>query len=288
MTDQHNQSFFGQNVAMFVRSSSKYDDFIFIQSIKRKGKNNWEKPSKGEGKNIKLSLGEMIMILKVLDGVKDSWSTYHRYKDENTQISFNWQESVLWINIGEYAKKLQSPNIEILNLLLNHLIKEKIEFATGGSRQNNKISTSDTHSSKLDSSTSPEMTETTETSKSFQGNKGNKSLRSPKISRYEGDKAISPSKSKVVVKEEIINLPSNQSVDSKSSSDESSQNPPDAKTVKGTIQRATSKALLIRFEDGNEVWIPKSTIFNQFSADTQEIQPFLIQSWVLEKNNAIS
>lgn len=288
MTDQHNQSFFGQNVAMFLRSSSKYDDFIFIQSIKRKGKNSWEKPSKGEGKNIKLSLGEMIMIFKVLDGVKDSWSTYHRYRDESTQISFNWQESVLWINIGEYAKKLQSPNIDILKLLLNHLIKEKIEFATGGTPQNNNFSLSSSPSSRIDTRNTSEMINSKKLSMDPQGNRGTKSLDSSKASGYDSEKKSSSSKTRVVVKEEIITLPSNFSASSKDISDEGSQNPHDAMTVKGTIQRATSKALLIQFEDGNEVWIPKSTIFNQFSVDTQEVQPFLIQSWVLEKNNAIS
>ena len=33
MTDNHNQSFFGQSTGMLVQSSSKHEPFIFLQFI---------------------------------------------------------------------------------------------------------------------------------------------------------------------------------------------------------------------------------------------------------------
>jgi hypothetical protein len=288
MTNTHNKSFFGQNAALFLRSSSNHDDFIFIQCIKRKSGNNWEKPSKGEGKNIKLSLGEMIMVRKVLTRERDSWSTYHRYNDDSTQISFNWQGKALWVNIGEYAKKLQSPNIEILDLLLEHLVEEKIEFATGG-KPKGKSDTSSPSNTRQSSTRSKkkvpadipedimdnfrsedEIASSMESTPTHQLEKGGRS---------EG-------RSKIIVKEEVVQAPQQGSVSSDSSDRERSQEPVDARTIKGIIQRQTAKALLIKFESGTEAWIPKSTIHSTFSPQNKGLQPFLIQSWVLDKKNA--
>jgi hypothetical protein len=253
MTNTHNKSFFGQNSALFLKSNSKFDDFIFIQCIKRKGGNVWEKPSKGEGKNIKLSLGEIVMILKVLKGQLDSWSTYHSYKEEGTNISVNWQQNVIWINIGEYSKKLQSPQIEILTLLLDHLLREKIEFATGGQNQD-KTKKKDREQKKIQSST----------------------------------QSSSQKENKIFIKEEIFhpNSESTANIISKDTFKTGKANK--ARTVKGEIQKATDKALLIQFQDGLEAWIPKSTVHNDFSTENPQLQSFLIESWILEKNKVLS
>jgi len=133
MTDTHSQSFFGQSTGLIIQSSSKNEPYIFLRSIKRKPDSVWEKPTLGEGKTIRCSLDEMVMILRVLQRKIDSWSSYHTYKDNNTPISFSWEnnkEDKLWINIGNYSKMLGIAQIEIFKLLLKHLIKEKIEFAT--------------------------------------------------------------------------------------------------------------------------------------------------------------
>lgn len=133
LADKHNQSFFGQSTGLTIQSSSKNEPYLFITCIKKKLDENWEKPSKGEGKTIKCSLEELVMILKVLKRKLNSWSGYHTYNDNNTQISFSWEknkEDKLWINIGDYSKMLGIAQIEIFRLLLKHLIKEKIEHAT--------------------------------------------------------------------------------------------------------------------------------------------------------------
>jgi hypothetical protein len=73
------------------------------------------------------------MALQVLSKKLQNWSSYHSYKEENTQISFAWENGAgqkLWINIGEYSKMLTFAQIEVLRLLMEHLLAEKIEFAT--------------------------------------------------------------------------------------------------------------------------------------------------------------
>ncbi|MFW9822944.1 MAG: hypothetical protein ACFFE4_08425 [Candidatus Thorarchaeota archaeon] len=102
-----------------------------MKFIKKKGDGSWEKLSTREGKTIKLGLEEVIMILEVLKKKMKSWSTVHSFKEDKTQISVSWEgESKIWFNVGDYPKMLTFAQIEILKLLIVHLLKEKIEFAT--------------------------------------------------------------------------------------------------------------------------------------------------------------
>ncbi len=136
MTDTHSQSFFGQSTGLTVQSISKEEPFIFFKCIKKKADRSWEKPSKGEGKIIKCNLEEIIMIQQVLNKKVKSWSTFHVFNEMKTQISFKWEDGnnkKLWINIGSYSKMLNLAQIEIFRLLLKHIIKEKIKYATGSS-----------------------------------------------------------------------------------------------------------------------------------------------------------
>lgn len=134
MADAHNYSFFGQKTGIILQSSSKHDPYIFFRVIKKKDNETWEKFSSGEGKNVKFSLEEMILILQVLNKEVNMWTSYHKYKENNTKISFQWKQEEgkqsLWINIGEYYKMLNSSQTEVLRLLLTHILKEKIKYAT--------------------------------------------------------------------------------------------------------------------------------------------------------------
>ncbi|KKM05183.1 hypothetical protein LCGC14_1756710 [marine sediment metagenome] len=137
MADKHNKSFFGQSTGMFFRSSSKTVPYVFFSFIKKKESGVWEKPSTGEGKTIKCSLEEIVMILKVLKRNLKSWSTVHKFKEEQTSISVNWEgENKIWFNVGDYPKMLAVSQIEILILLMEHILSEKIEFATSGEKLN--------------------------------------------------------------------------------------------------------------------------------------------------------
>jgi hypothetical protein len=133
MVNKHTYSFFGQNIALIIKSNSKYDNFLFIKCIKRKSNGKWEKFTEREGKIIKCSLEEIMFILCVLNHQIPSWQNFHIYKDEKTVISLGWEENnnqILWFNIANYSKMLNFAEIEILKLLLIHIIKEKIIFST--------------------------------------------------------------------------------------------------------------------------------------------------------------
>jgi len=241
MVNSHSRSFFGQNTGVIIRSSSKKEDFIFVQCIKKKEDGSWEKPSQGEGKVIKMSLEEIVMILKVLRAEKDSWSTFHRYKDTRTQISFNWQKEVVWININHYSKMLDTSQIEIMKLLLAHLLEEKIEFAT-------------TYETDTDNVLRVEE-------EVIEPEEPHEHKNHPQKSK----KAVAA----VIRKEE----PSSQ------------KQTKEVVSVKATVQRTTEKAVLFQFLNGQEAWIPKSTIHNEFAEQQEDPQTFMIEMWVLDNNN---
>ncbi|TFG20507.1 MAG: hypothetical protein EU529_14770 [Promethearchaeota archaeon] len=233
MTNNHSQSFFGQTTGLIISSSSKSEPYIFIKCIKKKENGEWEKPSSGEGKTIKVSLDEMVMILKVLKRKIESWSGFHSYKENKTQISLNWEkngENKFWIKIGEYSKLLGEAQIEILKLLMKHLIKEKIEFATVS------------NTSKLEKN----------------GPNTTKAQTEVKVEKV--DMNINTVKQSVPEGKNIIE-------------------------VQGSIKAETEKALFIVFNSGQEVWIPKSSIHSKFKPEKGINQKFLVEEWVLKRNN---
>ena len=133
MADSHSKSFFGQNTGIIVSSSSSSDPFMFIHFFKKKPNGIWEKPSSSEGKAIKLSLEEIVMILRVLNYETNKWQCQHIFKGKETSVSFNWEDvnhEVLWINVGNYSKRLNFAQTEIFRLLLTHFLDEKIVYST--------------------------------------------------------------------------------------------------------------------------------------------------------------
>lgn len=132
MTDKHSQSFFGQKVGIIVKSNKKNDPFIYFQCIRKKENGVWEKPSLNEGKIVKLNMGEIIEMLFILSQKKREWSTIHTFNNITTRISIKEHETdqAFWINIGNYNRLLKSPQSELLKRLFEHMLQEKIEFAT--------------------------------------------------------------------------------------------------------------------------------------------------------------
>ena len=57
------------------------------------------------------------------------------------------------------------------------------------------------------------------------------------------------------------------------------------KRLEGRILGETDKALRVTINNGNELWIPKSTIKSKFNPEINTKQTFLINSWFLDKNN---
>ncbi|MFX0010876.1 MAG: hypothetical protein ACFE9R_11205 [Candidatus Hermodarchaeota archaeon] len=235
MVDKHSQSFFGQSTGITIQSSSRTDPFIFLKCIQKKSDGNWEKPSLGEGKTIKLNLDEMVMISEVLNRNLDKWSSFHTFNQIKTQITFQWEDqskNKLKIYIDKYSKMLNFAQSEIFRRLLEHLLEEKIVYAT-------------TLNSPDDSSKPESIPQ----------------------SKHESRK-IKPKPMPVV--QEFI---------------EYSDKP--QSEITGTIEGETDKALLIKFDPDKQIWIPKSRIHSNFKSDNSSDQTFLIESWILKKNNLI-
>ena len=135
MADFHTKTFYGQKTSLMISSPAKMVPYIFLSCINRRNDGTWERPVKGEGKTVKLSIEEIICILEVLYRRSANWRGYHVFKDRKTEIYAGWEDEnrhVLLIKIGDYMKKLRFPNLNFLILMLEHLLSEKIEFATSG------------------------------------------------------------------------------------------------------------------------------------------------------------
>jgi hypothetical protein len=235
MVDRHSQSFFGQSTGLTLVSSSKSESHIFLKCIKKKPDGSWEKPSLGEGKTIKCNLDEIVMILEVLRKNQASWSSFHNFNDVKTQISFKWEDQKkhkLLIYIGKYSKMLNFAQTEIFRMLLEHLIKEKIEFATV-----------------------PNLAQTKRTGENIKVRKELQAPRTPKEL---------PS-----IKESVV------------------KNDNEVCNIDGVIEGETEKALLIQFDDAKEVWIPKSVIRSNYNLANDVTQNFIIDNWILKKNNIV-
>lgn len=135
MADSHNVPFFGQNTGMILSTPSKEDNFVFIKCIKKKNNCEWEKFN--EGKTVKISLMELIAISDVLNK-KDNrkmWSAFHSFNNVKTPISFKWDENdegLLWIIIDGYTRAITYPETELMKKIIDHIMEEKICFATQG------------------------------------------------------------------------------------------------------------------------------------------------------------
>ena len=254
MADTHSKSFFGTNTGLILTSPSKSKPHFYIRCIKKKPEGSWEKPTAGEGKVIKCSLDETVMILEVLNRRQLNWTSFHTYKDIKTSISFGWEDEQtksLWINIDKYSKMLNFAQAEIFRLLLTHILKEKIKHATQSERSNSKV---------IESGVTSEL-------RDIDYGKDKKTTHSLE-SRSIGNNVDQPIKTTINSTNTISqNIPSN-----------------DRTTIWGMIKGETGKALLIQFDSDQEVWIPKSTIHCQFTPEKLSRQSFLIDNWILKRN----
>ncbi len=142
MADFHIKTFYGQKKSVRVTSPSKQVPYIFLSCLNRKNDGSWEKPSEGEGKTVRLSIEEIICILEVLYRRSANWRGYHLFRDRKTEIYVGWEDEsrqVLRVKIGDHIKKLRFPNLNFMTLLLDHILNEKIEYATSGTFETKTI-----------------------------------------------------------------------------------------------------------------------------------------------------
>jgi len=135
MTDYHTKTFYGQKSSITLTSPSKSAPYVFLSCINRKEDGTWENTAEREGKTVKINIEEIICILEVLLKKSANWRGFHVFKERKTEIYVGWEKEsreIVQIRIGEYIKKLRFPNLNFFTLMLEHILSEKIEFATSG------------------------------------------------------------------------------------------------------------------------------------------------------------
>ncbi|MFX1398135.1 MAG: hypothetical protein ACFFAS_13960 [Promethearchaeota archaeon] len=140
MANTHLKFFYGSDAGLNISSPGKKIPYITLTCFKRKQDGNWENPIKGEGKTIRLTIEEIICFLEVLKGNHAKWRGYHIHGNRKTEIivsSENELKQEVSIKIGAYEKKIKFPNLKYIILLLEHILLEKIEFASDENSQIN-------------------------------------------------------------------------------------------------------------------------------------------------------
>lgn len=239
MADFHTKTFFGQKSSLVISSPTKMVPYIFLSCINRKEDGIWENTSKGEGKTVKLSIEEIICILEVLYRRSANWRGYHVFKDRKTEIYVGWEDEsrqVLKIKIGDYEKKIRFPNLNLLTLMLEHILNEKIEFATSGtfeSKEKEKIVDDDSEYSVF----------------------------AEHITARDGLHIVETTEYGTSIETVEINA---------------------------QIKVESPKALLITLESEDEVWIPKSTVHNEYDLKSKDLQKFVVDKWIIDKHKILT
>ena len=57
--------------------------------------------------------------------------------------------------------------------------------------------------------------------------------------------------------------------------------------INAQIKVESPKALLITLESEDEVWIPKSTVHNEYDARNKDLQKFTVDKWIIEKHKIL-
>ncbi len=234
MADFHTKTFYGQKSSIIITSPAKMVPYIFLSCIDRKDNGKWETTTKGEGKTVKISIEEIICILEVLYRRSANWRGYHIFKDRKTEIYVGWEDEsrqILQIRIGEYLKKLRFPNLNFMTLLLDHLLSEKIEFATSGTfsvKEKEEVDEEDEYG-----------------------------LFSEHITALDGLHIVETTEYAVSI---------------------------DMVEIQAKVKVESPKALLIALDSGEEFWIPKSTVHNDYDVrEKKKSQILLVDKWIIEK-----
>ena len=243
---RHVRSFFGQKTGIIFDSDDQSSEYAYMTFIRKQQNGIWEKPSERQGKKIKLNLGELIMIRRVLAGLDDKWSTVHTFKEQKTFKEIKTQISVsrnindrkqIWMNVDSYSKNIKLPETEIFQLLLNHIIDEKITYSTG-----NKVNKSNFQKAPMN------------------------------------DRKI---ETRPVKDEQTVKLPEKKVLETiKNDTQDGDFTELEAKYV-----RETEKAVCLQFTgDEKERWVPKS-ILKILPVNSDEYQNLLLPNWFIARRN---
>ncbi len=140
--NHHNYSFFGQKTGLLLDSAEINQPCLYLRFLKKNQDGSWDKPSLGQGKNIKLNLLEMIAILRIFRTENSKWSTVHKFGEDTTSITVENKNKIISFMISGYAKQLKFPESILFTDLLDYIYQEKLIYATGSkvNRSNGKKS----------------------------------------------------------------------------------------------------------------------------------------------------
>lgn len=307
MVENHSYSIFGQATGMLINSKAE-DLYWFVRFIKKKPDGSWEKPSQGEGKVIKFSLDETVMILRVLNGLQDKWSTVHDYKNQKTQISFSKnEEGSFWINVDKYAKALNFAQIEVLRYLIIHFFHEKIECATIPTLQKQKEETEKQieetlqqdikeHEKKNNPKSPPKPQNTSEKLISQISKETGletfviETMVQEKVDELKGLLSVDGAL-RFIAKEFGVNVVEEVEEEPHQSNNPFQDEIEHHTTISAILKAETQKAFLINTKDtfgqDVEMWIPKSTLKNEVQFQKDKTAELVVINWILRKNNII-
>ena len=306
--EAHELDFFGKNSAFILNSSAKSEPFIMLKFIKRKDNATWERLN--EGKTVKLNLREMVYILAVLEKKVPYFSTFHRFKDETTKISFRWDDidvNMLWINVAEYSRSLLFPETDLLEKLMRHLVDEKIEFATASNYNATSPNSAEEEVVEFEQATQepkrpihpPPITAPYQQAQQQSQYRQRNQTATPQIqsgNRQSGGNYIKQNQPVNQFSSQTLNStdqntryntrqPSqyNSNTTSNNTEKRTSGSTGAKVEVKGTIKIARPKALLLNLNEYGELWIPKSAITSNFDENSKIEQQFLMFDWCINK-----
>ena len=300
--DRHNQSFFGQKTAILFDSGFSSDAYSYFRFIKKTDA-GWEKPSENGGKSIKLSIMEMICIADVLAGENDSWSTVHRFNTDTTSLSFVCEDrakKVFKFSVsgnngnGSYVKQIYYPESKFLHSLLDHIIQEKIENATGNKPQNveeeqnignvsagNENYGQDRPTNDVTFATkAPTQTRQMPVKNNSYNQINPNTVKNTNAGQYSNEnRDVTRTSAKP---NNLIN-----NINSFSNDIQKPQEEQETTDFIASAKVVTNKAVLLELEPGNEFWVPKSAIVKG-DFDTIGLPvPYSVKSWVM-KNRAVN
>ncbi len=265
--DHHSYSFFGQKTGLILDSSNLNEPSIYLQFLKIKSNGSWEKPSKKEGKNIKLNLLEIIQLINVVGKENAKWSTVHRFNNETTSIFVQNNSGMVNIKIADYGKLLKYPESKLFYDLLIHIYQEKIENATSSYQKSNNFIKKKEILSKKENNDIISLENHNVTEKI-----NNQSIDMIKTKEKNNENEFS----------KLIDN-SNENYFSGILWYNTLEKKNDFVLVPGSITSERDKAISFQILGHNKIWVPKSCLESNYISKPQNSSKIWIKEWFIKK-----
>ena len=116
--------FFGQSNALKIQYSDDSGSiYISIGTKSEQGQWSW--------RAAKLKDVEAGDILRVLQGISDNVSFYHKFKGNSNRISINRKDASLFIRIEDFSKALNTGEQQVLLIFLEQAIRNYLKSGLG-------------------------------------------------------------------------------------------------------------------------------------------------------------